>query len=319
MLLRAASRWLLVVLLVAVTAFAVIRLAAGMRERDRRFPAHLDAVDTPLGRVMVDKRGPATGLTVLIIPGTAGWSGFWREVSEHLAARGYHVVAVDLPPFGYSEHDAAARYDRRSQATRLAAVLTATTRNPAIVVAHSFGGGPATELALSHSDQVARLVLIDGALGELDPQSAGGVFLLRSSLIAQPLIAATLSNPHAIGALSRSMLAHKEAAARWQEALRAPMRRPGTTAAYAAWLPSLLAADDGASSRRADALFRMKPPVRLIWGEADTVTPIAQGLHLARLFGAPITRLPGVGHVPHIEDPVHFLPALDAAIAEPIR
>ena len=70
---------------------------------------------------------------------------------------------------------------------------------------------------------------------------------------------------------------------------------------------------------RAEALRRMKPPVRLIWGEADTVTPIAQGFRLARLFRAPITRLPGSGHDPHIEDPVHFLPALDAAIAEPIR
>lgn len=46
---------------------------------------------------------------------------------------------------------------------------------------------------------------------------------------------------------------------------------------------------------------------------------IIQGLRLSRLLGAPITRLAGVGHVPHIEDPVHFLPALDAAIAEPIR
>lgn len=319
MLLRAGFRWFLVLLLVAATALAAIRVAAWVRERDGRVPAQLRAVATPLGRVTVEEHGLPTGRTILIVPGTAGWSGFWRDVSLHLAARGWHVVAVDLPPFGYSERDAAARYDRRSQAARLSAVLAATTRAPAIVVAHSFGGGPATELALGYPDQVARLVLVDGALGELDPSSPGGVPLLRSTVLAQPLIAATLTNPHAIGALSRSMLAHKEAAARWRETLRAPMRRPGTTAAYAAWLPSLLAADDGAPSRRTKALRQMKSPVRLIWGEADTVTPIAQGLRLSRLFRAPIARLTGVGHVPHIEDPVHFLPALDAAIAEPVR
>jgi pimeloyl-ACP methyl ester carboxylesterase len=66
-------------------------------------------------------------------------------------------------------------------------------------------------------------------------------------------------------------------------------------------------------------LLRMKPAVRLIWGEADTITPIAQGLALSRLLRAPISRLPGVGHVPHIEDPTHFLPALDAALEEPTR
>lgn len=318
MLPRACFRCFLV-LLAAVAVLAVIRGAAWVRERDGRVPAHLRSVATPLGRVTVDEHGVPTRPTVLIVPGTAGWSGFWRDVSSHLAARGYHVVAVDLPPFGYSEHDAAAHYDRRSQAARLSAVLATTARGPAIVVAHSFGGGSATEFALGHPDQVARLVLVDGALGELDPSSNGGVPLLRSAVLSQPLIAATLTNPHAIGALSRSMLAKKEAAARWRETLRAPMRRPGTTAAYAAWLPSLLAADDGASSRRSSALRLMKPPVRLIWGEADTVTPIAQGLQLSRLLGAPITRLPGVGHVPHIEDAVHFLPALDAAIAEPVR
>lgn len=319
MLLRACFRWFLVLLLAAATSLALIRFAAWVRERDDRVPAHLRTVPTPLGRVTVDEHGLPSRRTVLIVPGTAGWSGFWHEVSLHLAARGYHVVAVDLPPFGYSEHDAAARYDRRSQAARLSAVLAATARGSAVVVAHSFGGGSATELALGHPDQVARLVLIDGALGEVDASSPGGVPLLRAAVLAQPLIAATLTNPHAIGALSRSMLAHKEVAARWRETLRAPMRRPGTTAAYAAWLPSLLAADDGASSRRSSALRQMKPPVRLIWGEADTVTPIAQGLRLSRLFRAPIIRLPGVGHVPHIEDPVHFLPALDAAIAEPVR
>lgn len=187
------------------------------------------------------------------------------------------------------------------------------------VVAHSFGAGPATEFAIGHPDRVARLVLVDGALGDLDPAGPGGIPLLRSPFVAQPLVAATLTNPQAIGALSRSMLARKEAAARWRDTLRAPMRRPGTTAAYAAWLPSLFLADDGTPSRRTRVLRAMTPPVRLIWGEADTITPVAQGLALSKLFHAPITRLPGVGHVPHIEDPTHFLPALDAAIEEPTR
>jgi pimeloyl-ACP methyl ester carboxylesterase len=55
-------------------------------------------------------------------------------------------------------------------------------------------------------------------------------------------------------------------------------------------------------------------PVALIWGGADTVTPIAQGEALAKLTHGSLTRLAGDGHIPHIEDPAHFLPALDAAI-----
>ena len=47
---------------------------------------------------------------------------------------GWRVIAVDLPPFGYSERDAEARYDRTAQARRLAAVVEAQARRPAVVV-----------------------------------------------------------------------------------------------------------------------------------------------------------------------------------------
>lgn len=251
---------------------------------------------------------------MLIVPGTAGWSDFWRDVSAHLAARGHRVYAIDLPPFGFSDHDARARYDRSSQAARLAAVLAWSGDRPAVVVGHSFGAGAATELALRHPRRVARLVLVDAALGRLDPSAPGGVRVLDHAVVAEPLIAATLTNPWAIGPLMRSMLHRKGAADPWRETLRRPMRRPGSTAAYAAWSPVLFAADDGSWSRRSARLTAMRPPAALIWGEADTVTPIAQGKMLAKLLRAPLTRLRDVGHVPHIEDPDQFLPALDAAI-----
>jgi pimeloyl-ACP methyl ester carboxylesterase len=47
------------------------------------------------------------------------------------------------------------------------------------------------------------------------------------------------------------------------------------------------------------------------------VTPIAQGENLARIMHArSLARLPGVGHIPHIEDEAGFLAALDTAIGE---
>lgn len=306
-------RWLGRLLLGLVLLLAAFWLAAVLRERDRSIPPTATSFGTPLGNVATQLSGPAAGKPVLIVPGTAGWSGFWRDVSAHLVARGYHVVAVDLPPFGYSDHDPAARYDRPHQAERLAVLAQALGR-PVIVVGHSFGAGAATELALRHPALVSRLVLVDAALGKLDPAGPGRSRLLGIPLITQPIIAATLTNPWAIGWLSRSMLHRREAAAAWRDVLRQPMRRPGTTGAYAAWLPALFAADDGGLSRRSGELAKIKMPVALIWGGADTVTPIAQGEALARLTHASLTRLPGVGHIPHIEDPDHFLPALDAAI-----
>jgi pimeloyl-ACP methyl ester carboxylesterase len=94
------------------------------------------------------------------------------------------------------------------------------------------------------------------------------------------------------------------------------MRRSGTTRAYAAWLPSLFATDDGALSRRSEGLRRLAVPVALIWGEADSVTPVAQGRRIAALGRArSFAVLKGLGHIPHIEDADAFLAALDKAVA----
>jgi pimeloyl-ACP methyl ester carboxylesterase len=305
--------------LLLVVVLAGFRAAAAWRESEEAVPAAMHTVPTPLGGVAVETAGPAGGTPVLLVHGTAGWSGFWRNVTRHLAARGWRVIAVDLPPFGYSERDPQSRYRRQDQAARLAAVLAAEARQPAIVVGHSFGGGPAAELALISPGRVRALVLVDAALGQLDPAGHDPGMAeraLRSPWVAEPLVSASVTNPLATGALLRSMLARTEAAEAWTDTIRQPMRRRGTTAGYADWLPALLTADDGAASRRSAHLTRIRVPVDLVWGEADTVTPIEQGERIARLTNArSFARLPGVGHIPHIENEAGFLRALDAALA----
>lgn len=304
--------------LLLVLALGGLRLLAWQRESDASTPASIKLLSTPLGAVATSISGPRDGPPIMLVHGTAAWCGFWRHVSAHLAARGWRVIAIDLPPFGYSERDPAARYDRRSQAARLAAVLRAQTRRPAVIVGHSFGAGAATELALRSPARVRSLVLVDAALGELDPPRGSrpaAERLISVRLIAEPVTAASVTNPWAMGTLLRSLIARKEKAEAWLPTLRAPMRRPGTTAGYAAWLPALFAADDGSWSRQSVRLSAIKRPVAIIWGEADTVTPIAQGERIAALTRArSFARLPGVGHIPHIEDPAAFLRALDAAV-----
>ncbi|HEX8622598.1 MAG TPA: alpha/beta hydrolase [Allosphingosinicella sp.] len=303
---------LLAILLLILAGFG---LAAAWRERGAPAPAGTRLVPTPYGAVAVGLSGPEGGPPVMLVHGTAAWRGFWKDVAAHLAAHGWRVIAVDLPPFGWSEHDPRARYDRVAQAERLAAVLAAVAGRPAVVVGHSFGGGPATELALRHPGRLRSLVLVDAALGELDsaPGSGGPV---RFRPLAEAATAATVTNPLATGPLLRSMIERKERAEAWLPILRQPMRRRGTTAAYAAWLPSLFASDDGALSRKSAGLRRIGVPVALIWGGSDSVTPIGQGRRIAGLVRArSFATLPGVGHIPHIEDPKGFLAALDAATA----
>jgi pimeloyl-ACP methyl ester carboxylesterase len=315
---RGVGKWLLLLLCLVLLLLAALRIAAALREQGAELPAGMTQVGTPLGAVAVALSGPEDGTPVLLVHGTAAWSGFWKDVAAHLASEGWRVIAVDLPPFGWSEHDEQARYDRISQAERLAFVLTAVAKKPAVVVGHSFGGGPATELALRHPERLRSLVLVDAALGALDGDGRTGTAgrLLGWSPIGQAATAATVTNPMATGALLRSMIARKEKAEAWLPVLRRPMRREGSTSAYAAWLPFLFRTNDGALSRTRAGLSAIRVPVALIWGEVDTVTPLAQGRNIQTLTRArSFALLAGTGHIPHIEDPEHFLPALDAALA----
>ena len=305
--------WLTLFILLMLLA---CRIAAWVREDGAAMPASITLLPTRYGRVAVQRSGPVTGPRVVLLHGTAAWSGFWRDVSAHLATRGWRVIAVDTPPFGWSDRDRQARYSRVQQAERLADILAQT--GPATIVGHSFGAGAGVELSLTQPDRVNALILVDAALGTIDPPAGDGIAARALSIgpIAQAFTAASITNPPAAGPILRSFIHRKDTAAPWLDTLGAPMRRAGSTAAYAAWLPNLLTTSDGAKSRSRASLRRIAVPVAIIWGAADTVTPPAQARDLAKTMRATSTiLLPDVGHIPHIEDPAAFLAALDRSLA----
>lgn len=61
----------------------------------------------------------------------------------------------------------------------------------------------------------------------------------------------------------------------------------------------------------------MKRPVAILWGNMDTVTPPEQASDLKTLLPqATLTFLPGLGHIPQIEDPAAFNDALLKALGK---
>ncbi|WP_345165353.1 alpha/beta hydrolase [Sphingomonas daechungensis] len=310
-----ALRGFIALALFILVLLLILRGLAAWREGEATAPAGTTYFATPAGHVAARVAGPADGIPVVLVHGTAAWSGFWSEVADHLAQQGWRVIAIDLPPFGWSDRDPSARYDRITQAERLSAILGVLGK-PAVVVGHSFGAGAVTELGLRHPEQVRGLVLVDAALGELDPKTEAPVAkVMRAEPVAQLATSAIVTNPNALEPFLRSLIERKEQAHRWIPVLREPMLREGSTSAYAAWLPNLLTKQDGALSRRSATLSAIKIPVALIWGDADTVTPLPQGKRIEALTRArSLTILSGVGHIPHIEDPAAFQAALDQSL-----
>ena len=49
---------------------------------------------------------------IMLVHGTAGWSGFWHDVAAHLAARGWRVIASTCRPSAIPSTIHEGRYDR---------------------------------------------------------------------------------------------------------------------------------------------------------------------------------------------------------------
>ena len=275
--------------------------------------------------IFLQRLGAPERPAVVIVPGTAAWSGFWASAAQRLAREGFYVIAADLPPFGFSSRPEGG-YGRAAQAERLAGLLDGLKLQKPLLLAHSFGAGAAVELAMRHPGKLGGLMLVDGALG-LAPEGeapADPVWLrelLGAPLVARALVDAVLVNPWLTRRLLAGLLARPEAASEAAVAvLQTPLAREGTSAAYAQWLPSLLLPETEAMSACPDAYRALALPVALIWGAEDRVTPLAQGERLRALIpGATLDVLPGLGHIPHLEDEGAFTAAAARRLREMAR
>lgn len=100
--------------------------------------------------------------------------------------------------------------------------------------------------------------------------------------------------------------------------LQRPTRLRNSTADIADWLLYFSGSDLAAQSADVASYARLKGPVAILWGEKDTVTPLDQARDLQRRIAqAQLVILPGLGHIPQIENPEAFHAALLRAIGNP--
>ncbi|MGL4237814.1 alpha/beta fold hydrolase [Tabrizicola sp.] len=310
---------LTILIFAAGLALIGLRLAASIREiglLPEKPPEEGRIVETTFGPIYVEELGPEDGPPLLLLHGSIGWSRMWRPTQEALAAEGYRAIAFDIPPMGFSFRDPGKDYSRKTQAQRVVALTEALGVRP-VLIAHSFGAGPAAEAAMLQPDAFAGIVVVSGAIGiDSHLEELSLTWPLGNPTAREFAISATATNPMAMGPLLKRFLHRKEAATEEVIAmLNRPSSRAGTTQALADWLPSLLVPPKDAQSTRPEAWQALTLPVAFIWGDRDTTTPLAQGERLAELTGAPLSILKDVGHIPQIEAPPEFQAALISALA----
>ena len=224
--------------------------------------------------------------TVLLLHGMTSSGDAYRELMVALADD-YHLIAPDIPGFGFSEMTTPYTLDHLVE--WVAAFKDVLELGQCLVVGHSFGGVLATHFALAYPEDVARLVLIAPAL--LSAQKVPDFLIKAGVSLGLVNLGTTISQ-------SRLVVPYQVKSAFYQ-----PENQPETV-----WLRRIR---DYENARATAVVFpalangsvknlsKITHPTCLIWGEDDTTVPIADGIELVTLLpNAELHRLPACGHVP---------------------
>jgi len=299
-----------VIVLLVAAALTALRFASQAREVDGRVTAAPATGRFIAGgdvNLFVQESGPAAGVPVVLIHGVGAWSETWRDSIDALAQAGYRVVAIDMPPFGYSFRPTDRDYSTEAQARRILAALDALSIDSAVLVGHSFGGRATVEAAMRAPQRVRALVLVSAALGLQDPPGDASLLahlLLDARMLRNALVASIGTNPWLTETVLRSFTRRHDALTPGRVALyQRPQRVTGSTEAMGDWLQQFMLSGERPASRQPLRYREIAIPTLVIWGAEDTVTPPAQAQHLVKLLpGATLATLPGTGHIPQLED-----------------
>jgi pimeloyl-ACP methyl ester carboxylesterase len=243
--------------------------------------------------------------SVLLIHGFASSTFSWRKCFAPLTQEGYEVIAVDIPPFGFSDRSPNIDHSPSANAERLWELIDRAELSKPWIVGHSMG---------------ARIA---GSMGALRPKASAGVFLVDGPFfgtkerdLGRKLGNLLLNNPPSRYLFEKlgSWMARKRGIVRRalriaygedpsEEAISGymrPLRIEGT--AYS--LPPYFL-ETPAHSLPLDALI---PKVHLIWGEHDRLFPhrMPQRFLDAYPHEARISVIQGSGHCPMETHPEAF-------------
>lgn len=291
---------------------------AGQRETGtaaQQAPASGRYVPSLGSQIFIQEMGPVDGQPVLLVHGTGAWSETWIPTMEVLAKAGFHTIAIDLPPFGFSQRPQSADYSKMTQGKRIIGVLDALNIRNVILVGHSFGAGPTMEAALQVPDKVRGIILVDAALSvnteneQMQTYPAGALSSVMSvSRVRDALVATFLTNPLFTHRLLTLFIDNPQhATEEWVARYRRPLALQGTTKAVSLWLPELLIPRAVATSERPSTYRALGFPLRLVWGDRDNITPLDQAQFIQSITpNSQLGVIPGAGHIPQIEAPEQF-------------
>lgn len=278
-----------------------------------------DLPELPLGRFVtvgghkLFVRQNGTGPDVVLLHGMGDSSIGWQFVEPALVQAGYRVTVWDALGAGRSDKPKPGDYSLQAHVRRLEGVLDALGVRDAVFVGHSVGGSVALGFAQQNPERVRALCLLDPAAYR--EGAMGGRWLWKTPLLAEVVLGVLPMRTITRLGLNQNFHNRSAISKKLEGMYLREARRQGAIASLISQERQLIPRDPEKWEQGHSSIRR---PTLILWGRADKLVPLAQGMPLSRdIKGSGLVAFPGVGHSPHLEAPQmvlgELLPFLNAA------
>ena len=264
----------------------------------------------------IHERGKQHKQTVLFVHGLGSWGKIWDKTTARLEEEGFHTIAVDMPPFGFSEKPIGFSFSTQDQVKRLTRLIETLGLEDIVLVGHSFAGEVTIETARSNQDKIKTLVLVDTGidLPASPPPTINSFNIINNSFFRNSLTTILTHPWFTKSLLTRFIYDKNDATPEVVHMLQEQFKVRGTSKALDNLLYSLSLSHTPRDTNYTELTF----PTFIIWGERDTTTPLVQGQYLRTLFpNSKLIVMPEIGHIPQIEDNEAFNDVLLNLIPSP--
>ena len=259
--------------------------------------------------------GDPTQPAIIMIHGLGDEADTWRHQIESLA-KDHHVIAMDLPGFGRSDHiDRAYTPDLMKQS--ILELMDVLGLEKAILMGSSLGGILSQGIAVEHPERLTGLVLVDGALFQPDRMADRSLKLMQIPLIGEAIYTQLRKDPdaaydslrivyHDLDSLpqaDREFLYTRVNHRVWSN---------GQRRAYFSTLRHLTPWVRKSQKDLPKQLGKLEIPTLIIRGELDGLFSAENAAAIQALqLDVEIVNIPGMGHLPQLEDPETFFDSLN--------
>ncbi|HSK73416.1 MAG TPA: alpha/beta hydrolase [Pyrinomonadaceae bacterium] len=248
--------------------------------------------------------GDAANPTLILIHGYTSSTYVWRKAAPRFAEAGFHVVAVDLLGFGFSEKPAWFDYSIASQARVLVRLMNVLGIGRATLVGSSFGGAVASTVALDYKERVEKLVLI-GSVCNDDVKNQPILKLAAIPLVGEVITPFLTDSKAFMRHRMKNTLAPENHHLITDERIENIIRPLKAADAHHAILQTARSWE--ACRIETDAQF-IEQPTLLVWGDKDRVIPMQNGERLHNsILNSRFVVFKNCGHIPQEENPGLFV------------